>query len=82
MKMIYLLSHKICKYINLKASSIFLVINVLFWAVIAFILGISVIFISMGTINGYGLELFCITGYSAVFAGFLGGIIYLYRHEE
>lgn len=79
MKMIYEISNKINMNGNWKTSSIFLTVNVLIWSVTALVLGLAVIFALNGTIAGYGLELFCITGYSGVFVGFLGGIYYLYR---
>lgn len=82
MKMIYTLSEKISKNVNCKISNVFLFVNVLVWALAALLLAVIVIYTIKGSIAGYSLELFCIAGYSAVFAGFLGGIIYLYRNEQ
>ena len=51
----------------------FLFLNTIFWAVLAFVIGVAAFTLITGTIAGHGVSLFCITGYAGMIIGFFGG---------
>jgi len=63
-----------------KRKCIF-ILNTIFWAVLAFVIGAAAFTLITGTIAGHGVSLFCITGYAGMIIGFFGGSYYLYRKE-
>ena len=64
-----------------KKENVFLFLNTIFWAVLAFVIGAAAFTLITGTIAGHGVSLFCITGYAGMIIGFFGGSYYLYRKE-
>ena len=62
-------------------ENVFLFLNTIFWAVLAFVIGAAAFTLITGTIAGHGVSLFCITGYAGMIIGFFGGSYYLYRKE-
>lgn len=79
MNRIYQISTKFHEKTGLKETSIFLFINIIFWALLALLLGMPVCRLLFGTWQINGIVLFCLAGYAAVFFGFFGGAIYLYQ---
>ena len=78
---IYKISDMIHKAAGWKKENIFLFLNTIFWAVLAFVIGAAAFTLITGTIAGHGVSLFCITGYAGMIIGFFGGSYYLYRKE-
>ena len=78
---IYKISDMIHKAAGWKKENIFLFLNTIFWAVLAFVIGAAAFTLITGTIAGHGVSLFCITGYAGMIIGFFGGSYYLYRRE-
>ena len=78
---IYKISDMIHKAAGWKKENIFLFLNTIFWAVLAFVIGVVAFTLITGTIAGHGVSLFCITGYAGMIIGFFGGSYYLYRKE-
>ena len=78
---IYKISDMIHKAAGWKKENIFLFLNTIFWAVLAFVIGAAAFTLITGTISGHGVSLFCITGYAGMIIGFFGGSYYLYRRE-
>ncbi len=61
---IYKISDMIHKAAGWKKENIFLFLNTIFWAVLAFVIGAAAFTLITGTIAGHGVSLFCITGYA------------------
>ncbi len=78
---IYKISDMIHKAAGWKKENVFLFLNTIFWAVLAFVIGAAAFTLITGTIAGHGVSLFCITGYAGMIIGFFGGSYYLYRKE-
>lgn len=78
---IYKISDMIHKAAGWKKENVFLFLNTIFWAVLAFVIGVAAFTLITGTIAGHGVSLFCITGYAGMIIGFFGGSYYLYRKE-
>ena len=78
---IYKISDMIHKAAGWKKENVFLFLNTIFWAVLAFVIGAAAFTLITGTIAGHGVRLFCITGYAGMIIGFFGGSYYLYRKE-
>ena len=78
---IYKISDMIHKAAGWKKENVFLFLNTIFWAVLAFVIGVAAFTLISGTIAGHGVSLFCITGYAGMIIGFFGGSYYLYRKE-
>ena len=78
---IYKISDMIHKAAGWKKEDVFLFLNTIFWAVLAFVIGAAAFTLITGTIAGHGVSLFCITGYAGMIIGFFGGSYYLYRKE-
>lgn len=81
MRMIYQIAKKIHEKTGLKENSVFLFVNTIFWALAAFLLGMMIGRLVLGTWEISGVVLFCIVGYAGVILGFFGGAMYLYQKE-
>ena len=63
---IYKISDMIHKAAGWKKENVFLFLNTIFWAVLAFVIGAAAFTLITGTIAGHGVSLFCITGYAGM----------------
>ena len=63
---IYKISDMIHKAAGWKKENVFLFLNTIFWAVLAFVIGVAAFTLITGTIAGHGVSLFCITGYDGL----------------
>lgn len=78
---IYELSRRLHKKSHWKSSSIFLMLNILFWCIVSFTVAAVGAFVLHGTLEGCGTFLFCVVGYTGFIVGFLGGALYLGNNE-
>lgn len=81
MRKIDALSERLHQLTKWDSAYLFLVMNMIFWMIIAGVTGVIGGYLYDHTLNGKGLFLLCWLGYITVFIGFFGGIIYLYRKE-
>lgn len=78
---IYELSSRIHKKFRWRISSIFLVLNILFWCLLSFAIASVGALVLRGTLEGCGIFLFCVVGYTGFIVGFLGGALFLGNNE-
>lgn len=73
MKKIYLFSG--------KNPRVFLVLNTVFWSILALAVSVCGSLLFGRTLRGNMETIACITGYAGFFVGFLGGALYLGRND-
>lgn len=78
---IYVISKKIHEVTGIQVTSVFLVLNCMVWAVVAWILGCIGCNIFAYSLANQHVTLACIVGYTMIIIGFFGGILYLYRQD-
>lgn len=71
------LSKKITGHKEERQAQVFLCLNI----AVSMVIGILIWLAVMATIGGTVIGLICTTGYSMVFLGALGGMLYLMNHD-
>ncbi len=81
MKRIYKLSEKVSDRMNLNESTVFIIMNTLFWGIAAAICLIPLCSLFAGSEESLIKSAICAMGYPAVFIGFFGAVIYIMRNN-